>query len=250
MSKLPSRDNISIPAGETFFQPKGAPRAYSLGHIVSFGWTPSVEVEPVYSSITGKRTKIDEIEKDVNVSVSLTLQEMRPDIMGMAMAGKVSNLTQAAASAEVLSVSGVKEGEVIDLGYLDVTSVAVVIDGGMEPAVEGTDYTVLAGAGHVVARADGDYEITFDAPEITATDARAVIEVLNKTGLEGTFTVIGKNEHGKRYMLRNFVATLQPSSEIPLHSDGSSVLNVELSGSGVYNDAMPNTPWGELVELA
>lgn len=248
MSKLPSRENISIPAGEIFFEPKGAARPYSLGHIASFSWTPSVEVEPVYSSITGVRTKIDEIEKDVNVSISLTLQEMRPDIMGMAMAGAVSSLTQEAAVAETITVTGVKEGEVIDLGYLDATVSDVTVD--MNPAEEGSEYTVLKGAGHVIARADGDYEITFDAPAITATDARSVIQILNATGLEGTFTVVQKNPKGKRYMLRKFRATLQPNSEIPLHSDGSSVMNVEMSGAGVYNDALPATPWGELVELA
>lgn len=248
MSKLPSKSNITIPAGEIFWLPDGALRPVSLGHAKKFGWTPTVSALPIEVSTSGKKTKIGEVEDSVEVAVSLTLQEMRPDVVAMATAGTQNVYTQTAVVSQTITVAGVKAGEVIDLGVLDAT-VSLVEIGGVATE-NGAGYTLLGAAGHVIGRVDGDYEITFSGPAILASAERSVINLLNATGLEGVFTVIQKNEQGKRYMLRNFRATLKPSSEIPLHTDGSALAEIELSGSGVYNEALPLTPWGELVELA
>jgi len=248
MSKLPSKSNITIPAGETFWLPDGALRPFSLGHTKKFGWTPTVSALPIEVSTSGTKTKIGEVEDSVEVAISLTLQEMRPDIMAMAMAGTEEIYTQTAVVAQTITVAGVKAGEVINLGALDATVSSVEVGG--VATEDGAGYTLMGAAGHVIGRVDGDYEIIFSAPAILASASRKVITILNNTGLEGVFTVIQKNPQGKRFMLRNFRATLKPTSEIPLHTDGSALAEIELSGSGVYNEALPLTPWGELVELA
>lgn len=248
---LPAKENITIPAGEIFWLPDGALRPYSLGHTESFSWNPTVEVEDVFVPTSGVRTRIGELEKEVMVSVSLVLKEMRPDVMAMAMAGSLGSYTQTDKTAETLTIEGGKKGELVDFGALDVTVSSAMLDNGVDDpfAVEaGAGYTLYSAAGKVVLRADGDFEFTYSAPAITS--GRSAINIFNKTGLEGVFTVIGKNTQGKRYMLRNFRASLRPDAEIPLLSDGSSIVNVELSGSGVYNEALPLTPWGELIELA
>jgi hypothetical protein len=246
MSKLPSKDNISIPAGEVFWQKDGDAFPVSLGHTSKFGWTPSVEFEPVEVSTTGVKTKVAELEKEVSVDISLTLQEMRADIIAMATAGEETVYTQASVTAETAALAGATAGALMKLGYLDVTNVSVEIDG--VAATENTDYTVLAAAGRVIVRTPGDYVVTFDAPAITA--GKSAIKLLQKTGLEGIFTVVQKNKQGKRYMLEDFRAVLRPSSELMLNSDGSAILNVELSGAGVYNEANPAAPWGTLTELS
>lgn len=248
MSKLPSKSNITIPAGEVLWLPDGALRPYSLGHAKKFGWTPTVSALPIEVSTSGTKTKIGEVEDSVEVAVSLTLQEMRADILAMAMAGTEQVYTQTAVVNQTITANGVKAGEVIPLGVLDATVSSVEVGG--TATDEGAGYTLLGAAGHVIARVDGDFEITYSAPAILSSAARTVITILNNTGLEGVFTVIQKNPTGKRYMLRNFRATLKPSSEIPLHTDGSALAEIELSGSGVYNEALPLTPWGELIELA
>lgn len=248
MSKLPSKTPITIPAGEIFWLPDGALRPYSLGHAKKFGWTPTVSSLPIETSTTGVKTKIGEVEDSVEVAVALTLQEMRPDILAMATAGTERVYTQTAVVNQTITANGVKAGEVINLGALDAT-VSLVEVGGVSTE-DGAGYTLLGAAGHVIARVDGDYEITYSAPAILSSAARAAITLLNNTGLEGVFTVIQKNPQGKRYMLKNFRATLKPSSEIPLHTDGSALAEIELSGSGVFNEALPLTPWGELIELA
>lgn len=248
MSKLPTKSNISMPAGEVFFRPDGAPRAFSLGHCKKFGWTPSIETLPIEVSTSGKLMKIGEVESKIEASVSLTLQEMRPDILAMATAGKEVAYTQTVAAAATITVPDVKTGEIIDLGRLNVTSVAVTVD--TEKGEDGFDYTLLAEAGQVVARKDGDYSITYSAPAISAIDGRTSVQLLNSTGLRGVFTVVGKNETGKRYMLKNFRAVLRPTSEIPFHSYGSAFVEIELEGSAEYNEALPSKPWGELIELA
>jgi hypothetical protein len=248
MSFLPSKTNITIPAGEVFWLPDGALRPYSLGHCKKFGWTPTISTLPIEVSTSGVKTKIGEAEDSVEVAVSLVLQEMRPDLMAMAMAGTQNVYTQTAVSNQTITVANVRRGEIIELGALDATVSSVEIDG--TSTVEGAGYTLLGAAGQLIARVDGDYEVTFSAPAILASAERSVITILNNTGLEGVFTVVGKNPEGKRYMLRNFRATIKPSTEIPLHSDGSALAEIEMSGSGVYNEALPLTPWGELVELA
>ena len=248
MSKLPSKSNITIPAGEIFWLPDGALRPYSLGHAKKFGWTPTVSALPIEASTSGVKTKLGEVEDSVEVAVSLTLQEMRADIMAMAMAGTEEVYTQTAVVNQTITVAGVKAGEVINLGVLDATVSSVEVGG--VATEDGAGYTLLGAAGHVIARVDGDYEIIFSGPAILSSAARKVITILNNTGLEGVFTVIQKNPQGKRFMLKNFRATLKPTSEIPLHTDGSALAEVELQGSGVYNEALPLTPWGELVELA
>lgn len=248
MSKLPSKSNISIPAGEVFFRPDGAQRAYSLGHCKKFGWTPSVETLPIEVSTSGKLMKIGEVENKIEASVSLTLQELRPDVLAMATAGKEVAYVQQAITAYLVTAEGAQPGELIDLGYVDVTDVSVMVDG--HPAEEGIHYTVLPAAGQVIVRTAGDFGVDFSAPAITAANKRASIEILNSTGLRGTFTVIPKNETGKRFMLKNFRAVLRPTAEVPLHSDGSAFVEVELEGSAEYNEALPLKPWGELIELA
>lgn len=248
MSKLPSKSNITIPAGQVFWLPDGALRPYSLGHCKKFGWTPTVSTLPIEVSTSGRKTKIGEIEDSVEVAVSLTLQEMRPDILAMAMAGTQDVYTQTAIVNQTITVTGVKAGEIIELGALDATVSSVEV-GGVATA-NGAGYTLLGAAGRFIARVDGDFEIIFSAPAILTSAARSVITLLNATGLEGVFTVIQVNDQGRRFMLQNFRATLKPSSEIPLHTDGGALAEVELSGSGVYNEALPLTPWGELIELA
>jgi hypothetical protein len=248
MSKLPSKSNITIPAGEIFWLPDGALRPYSLGHAKKFGWTPTVSALPIEVSTNGTKTKIGEVEDSVEVAVSLTLQEMRADIMAMAMAGTQNVYTQTAVVNQPFTATGVKKGDVINLGVLDATVSGVEVGG--VATEEGAGYTLQGAAGYLIARADGDFTGNVSGPAILASAERAVITILNNTGLEGVFTVIQKNPTGKRYMLRNFRATLKPSSEIPLHTDGSALAEIELSGSGVYNEALPLTPWGELIELA
>lgn len=248
MSKLPSKENISIPAGDIFFRPDGAPRAYSLGHCKKFSWTPSIETLAIEVSTSGKLMKIGEVENKIEASVAVTLQELRPDVLAMATAGKQTVYTQTAATAVTINAADAKAGELINLGYLDVTIASVEVDGA--PAEEGIDYTVLAGAGQVIVRTDGDFEVIFSAPAISAANKRAGVELLNSAGLRGTFTVIPKNETGKRFMLRNFRAVLRPTAEVPFHSDGTAFVEVELEGSAEYNEALPAKPWGELIELS
>lgn len=251
MSKLPSKSNISIPAGEVYFRPDGVARPYSLGHCKKFGWTPSVETTPIEVSTSGKLMKIGEAETKVEASVSLTLQELRPDILAMATAGKEVAYTQLAVTDENYADYGVKQGDLIDLGYLDVFAVTVSVDG--VPLNEGSEYTLHSSAGQIVMRADlvggADVQVVFSAPAISAANGRAAVQLLNATGLRGVFTVIALNETGKRYMLKNFRAVLRPTSEVPFHSDGTALVEVELEGSAEYNEEMPTKPWGELIEL-
>lgn len=248
-SYLPSRENLSIFAGDLYFQPDGANRARSMGFVESFAWTPSVEIEDVFNANDGIRTKIDEMITEVSVEISMTLQETTITNMAYAMQGKVVDLVQAAQTGTEILSSDVYPGEMVDLGALNVSTVTV--SDGTNTLINGVDYVLFAEAGIVSARkAHATFNITFDAPEITNADNKQVIEVLsNQEGISGVFHVIGRNEKGRRYAFRSFRATLKPSGEVQLLSDGSGLQKVELTGSGIRNEALPLTPWGILQAL-
>jgi hypothetical protein len=249
---LPSGENITILGGELYFQPDGAPRARSMGHVDAFSWTPSIETEPVYAATSGVRKMVKEITREISVAISMTLKEATAANMAAALQGTVSNLVQAAQTAANKVETDLTPGELIELGALNVSNV-VVTDGAATPValVAGTDYLVNAEAGSIlVLTAQAKMDVTFDAPEIVDADGKKVIEVLsNQEGVSGVFTVIGKNTQGKRYKLVGVRANLKPSGDVALLSDGSGVLSIELEGSGVENPANPGKAWGQLISL-
>lgn len=246
---LPSSEAVTILGGELLFRPDGAARERSMGHVDSWTWTPSIEEEDVYAATSGIRQKIKTITREVSVSIAATLKELTVANMAIATQGEVSAYTQPAVTAENRIETDVVPGESIDLGYLDVTN--VVITDGLNPLVAGTDYTVNSEAGTITVRsAQATFDITFDAPEIAA-GSRQMIEVFaNQGGVEGVFTIIGKNRQGKRYKLTGVRAKLKPSGDVAFLSDGSSVQTIEIEGSGIDNsNEDPAFPWGRIIAL-
>lgn len=246
---LPSREAVTILGGELYFRPDGAARARSMGHVDAFTWTPSIEEEDVYAATSGVRQKIATITREVSVAISATLKELTVANMAIATQGEIGSYTQAAATAANLVEANVVPGEIIELGYLDVTN--VVITDGTTPLVAGTDYTVNAEAGTITVRtAQTTMNITFDAPEILAGTRQAIEVFANQGGVSGVFTIIGKNKQGKRYKLEGVRAKLKPAGDVSFLSDGSAVQLIEIEGSGIDNsDEDPIYPWGRLIAL-
>lgn len=247
MSKIPSKSNITIPAGQVYFMPDGYTRPFSLGHCKKFAWTPSIETLPINVSTSGRNQKIGEVETLVEASVSLTLQEMRADVLAMATAGKVAAYTQTAGT-QTMTFEDVKDGDFLELNGIKLSDIEVQVDGAL--GINGTHYIELAESGSITARGDAALiEVSFSRPAIVESDNKAVIEILNSVGLRGIFTVVPLNDTGKRFKLQNFRAVIRPTAEIPLNSDGTALAEIEMEGSAEYNEAMPLRPWGELIEL-
>lgn len=246
---LPNERNVSIFGGELHFQPDGAARSRLMGHIESFTWSLNVEVEEIWSAISGARTKIGERIKEVSAEMSMTLQEASAQNVAYATQGEMVELLQAAITGGAVNATNVVPGEVVDLGALNVSNVAIT--DGVSPLVDGVDYILNAEVGLItVYTAQAQFDVSFDAPEITSADGRTAINILeNQSGISGVFHVIGKNADGKRYAARDLRAILKPSGDLQLLSDGSSFQKVELTGTGTMNPLTPNTPWGRIIPL-
>ena len=249
VSYLPSRENISIFGGELYFQPDGAARARSMGHVDAFSWTPSIEEDDVFAATSGQRQKIATIIKETSVSLSLTLKETTIANMAYAVQGIEKPLLQTAKPGATKEETDVVAGEMIELGALAVTNVTVT-DGAAE-LENGVDYVLNAEAGVITAlKPRAVFDVAFDIPAIAESDGRRVVEVLgSQDGISGVFSVIGKNTQGRRFKLSGVRATLKPSGDVAFLSDGSSVQSIELEGSGIANEALPLTPWGVLTAL-
>lgn len=247
---LPSKDGISIFGGEIYARREGETHPAGMGHCSLAEWTPEVEDIEVYASTTGTRTKIDTIYTELGATFNITLQEATARNMALALMGTQTELTQAASTSETLSVSDVKPGHLVDLGALDVSNVSAV-DGSAQALTAGTDFIVDAASGTVkILTEQSQIDFTFDQAEIASADARSTIEILsNAAGVVAEFTIIGKNSKGKRYKLEGVMGNVRPSGGVQFISDGSGVQEIELEVDVIYNDALPDTPYGKVTPL-
>ncbi len=247
---LPSSDEITLLNAESFIQLDGEPRPRSAGYMDSFTWSPNVTTVEKKNGNSGTIETVKSRIQEVEVEVSATLAQTGVRQMAMAMQGSIELIEQTAQTAMVITETDVSPGELIELGYLDVSNVAVT--DGVAPLASGTDYILNAAAGTITVygSAQATFEATFDAPAITAADDRNVIKVLQETtGVKGVFTLIGANPDGIAYKLEGVRVELSPSGDVAFVSNDGEFQSIELSGKGVRNPAAPDAPWGRLIPM-
>jgi len=247
-SYLPGKQNYSLMKGELFAKAPVETVYHSVGNVPSFTWSPQVETLDHYSSRAGVRMRDAQIITEVGAEASITADETTIQNLAYALQGAISGYAQAQATGSTVSVASVSAGEVVDIGLLDLTGVSATADAGTTDLAEGADYEVFAEGGAIRFLKDfTDVEITYDAPEITASDGRSFIEMLAQTGgVTVDLLFIGTNQQGRRYRIDSLRVDLRPSGSIGFISD--EIAQVELTGTAV-EVVGSSTPWGRAVAL-
>lgn len=252
MSKLPLSTNIGALTGDIYLRPllpTPAARPYSAGFADSVTISVDVTSDPIYGVVDGDRVKIDSWVTEKGGTISITMHEMRADHVATALMATSKALTQTSATGATISATGVKAGEIVELGKLDVTSVSVT--DGEDPLVADVDYVVKEKNGVVLFLTEQpEVEITFSAPAITADANRVLSSILTSTeGLVCEVIVNGRNKRGIRYNVRTRTA-LKPSGEFQVAGDGSSLSSITLTGDLKVNPDDPESPFGYIEQLS
>lgn len=245
---LPNIKNVRNLAGEAIFQVDQVGPYNSLGHQETFSVNYEVTTDPIYTAISGARVKADIDETEKSGSGTFVLRETGARQLAMASLAAQGVLTQSAAVGEVASGTA-KAGDIIDLGYLDVTINSIT--DGLNPLVAGIHYTLDAAAGLVTFLVDTDYDIGFGAAEITAANNRSIMNALSVSGgIRGNLRIVQKQTRGgTRFMWTGYVV-IYPDGELQLHNDNGDKVTVPFRFDVLEDTTKPaGKRFGELIEL-
>lgn len=254
MRRSPSTDNYTISKAEIFLADYGSNAYRHVGNAPTCTLALNVETLEHFSAMAGVREKDFEAVTQTGATLSLTLEEFTPENLARALLGAATDYTQAAGTAQTVTVTGVEAGATYDLGATDLSNVSID-DGEVAPVayVAGTHYTVNAAAGTITvleipATAGADMEVTFDAAAVQATSGRGSVGILKDTAKEVALLAVGTNDVGVRYKFVVPRLKLQPTGDIALISD--EINQIQLQGSALRDAASPNFPFGRAIELA
>ena len=217
--------NVRNMSGPGYFRRIGDARGRTFGHTESISWNTDIQTNDYFSSIDGPREKYDSDVSEITAGGEIVLRETDLANLVFQFAGEAADLVQDAAVDEVISGTGGKKGEMIDLGYRDVSSLVLT------DLVEGVDYSLDAQAGIAELLADvGDYSGAVSAPAIAPGAEARVINILTRPeGITGEFRVVQKQKRGDRFMLVLPKVIIRPAGPISFSKEGTEESTISLS---------------------
>ncbi len=237
--------NIRSFSGWGYFRKTGEDHFVSFGHVESLSRAVEVEKEDIWCSGSGNRTKEDTDIIGKSASIAVTLRETNARNFAIASLSDESFFVQDAATAEILSGTDMPVGGMVELGYLNATN--VVVTDGTDDLKLGQDYELDAAAGTIeFLTAQSTYDITFDAPAITESDAKIVSKLLSADeGISGELVVVQKQTRGSTRYKFSCSCTLFPDGDQTLIKEDTGKDTITLSGDIKKVDG----EFGELVEI-
>lgn len=236
MSTAANIKNVRNMSGATYFRELSEPRASNVGHTQSASLTFDIEKEDLLSSITGIRQKYDTEVTLKGASGTLVLRETTARNIAFMTSGEKVVYTQDAVTDEIFSGTGAKKGEMIKLGYQNISDLSIT------GATEGDDYTLDAKAGVLEFISDfGDYGGVFSAPSIAAGEQRAMINILSKPeGITGELTVVQKQKRGgKRFTLVLPRVVIFGDGDLMVSKDESGAVTITLRFECIADPTLP-----------
>ena len=238
--------NVRNMTGPGYFREPTRQHARNFGHTESISWSLDVTSKDYRSGIMGKSEKYDSDVEEINAGGELVLRETSLANLVMQFAGDTATYTQEAVTDEIVSGLGAQKGDMIRLGFQDISSLA--LDG----LVDGVDYSLDAAAGVIEFLADvGDYNGLFSAPAILADAERQIINILARPeGIVGELTVVQKQARGDRYMLVLPKILIRPNGSFSVSKDGTEDALVNLRFECLADMTQPEDKrYGYLVRL-
>lgn len=209
--------------GRLYIEVAGTTRLEEVGDVDDFVITLENERLDRFSNQYGTRTKTDSRLLQQSASISFTAMQMTARNMATAMMSAKNFLTQTAETGSV-TITGVVDGDIIDLEALDV-SILSVVDGSAVPYVVTTMYTVDTASGLVKiidepTGGDGTAIVTFTKGSITADDKRLKIGGGSSPDLTAKLVFISLNANDvpqERVTIHS--AKLAPNGDINMIAD-------------------------------
>jgi hypothetical protein len=235
-----------VPGGERF-----------LGNCPEFNLNVEQETLDHYKSTRGTREKDESLSIEVTRSGSIVTDAISVDNLAMFFFGTADVLTQASATGETETLSGVVLGLSYQLGMSDanpagirsVENVVVTDNGAVTTYVAGTDYTLDADRGRITLLSSGsitsgeDLTVTYD---IAATNRDVVVS--SNQEIEGALRFLSFNAKGKNVDFYMPWVKIRPNGDLSLIQESdwmTAPFNVEvLTKTGreaIYLDGQPYT---------
>lgn len=220
----PSSENMLLGAGELFFNrfdSAGNPTfERSLGDASAVNLTTEVEAIEHYSSMSADKGIYASANKSIKPILKITLHEVDPLNLALALLGEASQVTQEAASGKVVKISNVVPGGWFPLGYRQVTKVVVRDDKAVDPQTYSADqdYIVHPETGRIQILTGGGIEagtaleVSFDIEAYQAMK----ISGGKMPKVKGYLRFVGDPTQGPAYDGEFWRVTITPDGEIGL----------------------------------
>jgi hypothetical protein len=242
--------NVRGFAGWAYFRPSGEAHFRNLGHLESLTRNIETTREDYWAGGTGVRRKEDVETTESSATISFVLRETSARNWCLANLSAENAYTQIAATAEIRTASNVERGTMIDVNFLNLTN--VVVTDGTTDLEAGIDYELDALAGTIEFHAEqANVDITFDAPEILATDGRLVANLLEKPeGITGELLVKQNQKRGgKRFKFEKALINVMPDGDLTVVQEDTGRVTLALSGDIIANPNSLDAPFGRFVEI-
>jgi hypothetical protein len=253
MPQAPSPENYLYGKGEIFFKPSGEDGYLHLGNCPAFALNVELEKSEHYSSMAG--TKEKDLSKVIQKTVksSITLEELSPANLNLAlMGGAIVETTQAESELDGLEVA-VETGRFVPIseGKIRLSDV-VVTDAATSPTTtytEGVDYIVSREAGMIMSLPTGSITTSCFVTATVNSVTKATISPLSQSSVAGELYFVGNPDIGPKWQVRGWNVEISLNGEIPFISEDIAQITVEAEFQA-DRASHPSSPFFEAVNVA
>lgn len=203
-------------------------KGFRLGDPESVTIEVAQEKTEIKSNEYGTSTTVAEIITDTTVSLTMSIKQLSNLVRAASLAGSASAMTQDEVTSATLEADG---AGVYTTGKLNISNVVGSI-GDVDPvaAVSGTDFVVHAASGKIEVITADPISFTYDAPAITANDARFLAGIASGGVFRGRVEITQVNSQGVKSLLvlHDFEPSVEGSRE--LITSGTDPVPVTLTG--------------------
>lgn len=225
-----------------------------LGNIVSMSVSVEMDRRNHQNTKGDYRFTDKSVILSVNPKISVTLDEINAENLGLLFLADVRDASQDASASEqtmTIGAARVAPGRVIDLGlrFIDPDSFALAGPGGAAYA-PGADYRLDATSGKLHILGGGAITGAEDLSVAYSLAARRWRELRNYTRprVEGRFTYVSDNSNGGNFIVEYPHVLFTLSGEAALITDREDTLRIGLEGEILADrEGHPDSPFGRTI---
>lgn len=255
MALAPNTENYLLGRGKIYFGKFDADGVSTglldLGNAPAFNISIETDKLDHFSSRSGLKTKDKSVILEVTPSVSFTLDEINIENLKLAFLGDTVAFTQTSGSAASQAVTCI-EDRFVSLGYIKVSNVVVKDVTDTTTYVFGTDYTIDADAGLLMALGtgsivDGDVlHVSFDYAAVTSQTITGVTSP--KT--TGSLLFVGSPAAGAAYKAEFWSVDLVANGDIGFITE-SDWAQMQFTASVTKDEiGHPTSPYFSVTKIA
>lgn len=203
-------------------------KGYRLGDPESVSLEVAQTKTEIKSNEYGVSTTVAEIVTETTVTLNMSIKQLSNLVRAASIGGSAGAMTQDAVTGGTLATTG--KG-VYTTGKLGIVNVAGTV-GDIDPvaAIAGTDFVVHGPSGKIEALTDDPISFTYDAPAISAGDARFLAGIASGGGFRGRVEITQVNAQGVKSLIviHDFEPSVEGARE--LISSGTDPVPVTLTG--------------------